>query len=187
MLRLGNVLFRIRSYTPLPFLALALWIARPTAGSIVTGMIVIVLGEAFRFWGVGSVGGETRATGEPGASALVTTGPYAYVRNPLYIGNVLIYCGFGAMAGRWDLVAIGFIYFAFQYIAIVAAEESRLREMFGAPFDEFCRRVPRFIPRLTPATRESSVFDASRGVASERRTFQALAIAMLLMIARWML
>lgn len=177
-------LFTWRSYTPIPFLVAGLILGTPTVLSIVVGFAVALLGEAIRFWGVGHAGFETRVTGEVGAPALAVSGPYAYVRNPLYVGNILIYCGFGLMAAVPWLVAATFVWFAFQYAMIVSREEEFLISRFGESYDEFRRNVPRFLPRLTPWQRDSRSINWSTAFRSERRTFQAFSIATVLIIAK---
>ena len=78
-------IFSYRSYTPIPFLIVMVIFANPTLLSLVVGFIIALVGELIRIWGVGYAGSETRTTGPVGGSKLVTNGPYAYVRNPLYI------------------------------------------------------------------------------------------------------
>ena len=110
---INQFLFRNRSYTPLPFLLVMVVFARPQPWSLVVGFAVALLGEFTRASGVFFVGSETRVTGEVGASRLVTSGPFARVRNPLYLGNILMYLGIGIMslalfrgcnASRWHFL-----------------------------------------------------------------------------------
>ena len=91
-------LFRYRSYTPIPFLVLMVLFAAPTATSLATGILVVGAGEFLRLWGVAIAGSETRTTGAVGGTYLITRGPFAYVRNPLYVGNMLLYVGIGVMS-----------------------------------------------------------------------------------------
>ena len=113
---LGEKLFKIRGYTPIPFLLLALILINPQPFLIVVGFFMIILGEFLRIWGVSYAGAATR-TREAGAQELVTNGPFAYVRNPLYIGNIFIYVGAVVMSGGWFplLAIIVFLFFYFQY------------------------------------------------------------------------
>ena len=90
-------LFQYRSYTPIPFLLIMVFFAQPTRISLIVGLATILAGEGVRLWGVAIAGSETRTTGPVGGTFLVTTGPFAYVRNPLYVGNMLIYLGVGVM------------------------------------------------------------------------------------------
>ena len=91
------------------------------------------------------------------AESLVTQGIFALCRNPLYVGNMLIYLGVFLMFGHWLCLAIGILSFAFIYFSIVATEEKFLKEKFGKEYEAYCREVPRWIPRLSrfkEATRE---------------------------------
>jgi len=182
-------IFEMRGYTPVPFVLLMLFFAEPTLQSIAIGLAIALAGEALRFWGVAIVGTETRTTGPVGATHLITDGPFAYVRNPLYVGNMTIYFGFGVMSNAlmpWLAVA-ALAYFIFQYQMIVSREEEHLRSAFGEEFIRYCQNVPRFIPRLTPYVGEHSFHrgpDLKRGLESERRTLQAFGIIFALIVLR---
>jgi len=114
-------IFKYRSYTPIPFLILMVIFQEPTLLSIFIGLLLAVGGEFIRFWGVSYAGSETRTTGTVGGTYLVISGPFAYVRNPLYVGNMLMYVGIGIMSMALfpylQIVALG--YFIFQYWLIV--------------------------------------------------------------------
>ena len=187
-----TAMFTYRSYTPIPFLILMVWFARPTLASLVIGFCVLLAGEALRLWGVSIAGSETRTTGAVGGTFLITNGPFAFVRNPLYLGNMLIYGGIGVMSLAlfpWLLlVALGWFYL--QYTLIVSKEEEYLASAFRDDYPVYCRAVRRFLPRLTPY-RSSRAPDKTahlrEGLASERRTLQALAISTALMIGRWLM
>jgi protein-S-isoprenylcysteine O-methyltransferase Ste14 len=86
---------------------------------------------------------------------LAVTGPYAYTRNPLYLGSMLIAAGFAVALGSWAVGAVLAAGFAVIYIPTIASEERFLRATF-AEFDEYCRRVPRLIPRLGPIPMKSA-------------------------------
>ena len=81
---------------------------------------------------------------------LTVTGPYAYTRNPLYLGSMLIAAGFAVALLSWPVALLLAAGFAAIYVPVIASEERFLRATFPE-FDDYCRRVPRFIPRLTPA------------------------------------
>jgi len=176
-----SIVFRYRSYTPLPFLAVMVVFARPTVWSIVAGIVLMTLGEALRFWGVSIVGAETRTTGTVGGTYLITSGPFAFVRNPLYLGNMMLYAGVGVMSMAlfpW-LIAVAVLWFYIQYWLIVTREEEYLAATFGDAYGEYVKNVPRFFPRLTPY--RSTLPPPKRtnlreGLASERRTLQAIGL-----------
>lgn len=81
------------------------------------------------------------------ADSLVQEGIFAHSRNPLYLGNFLALAGFCLVHDSPLCYLVGIPFFAFAYLAIVTAEEDYLRRRFGAAYDEYCRRVPRFLPR----------------------------------------
>ncbi len=185
----SQFLFRNRSYTPLPFLVVMIVFAQPTLLSLAVGFVVAALGEFVRAWGVFYVGSETRVTGEVGASRLVTSGPFSHVRNPLYVGNMMLYVGVGVMSLAlfpW-LQIVALIWFIFQYTLIVLEEERFLREKFGAEYEEYCKAVPRFLFRPTPYRQSApGRIDWKAGWHSEARTLQAFAVATLILIVIWL-
>lgn len=174
-------LFRYRSYTPLPFLIVMIYFAHPSVESVIIGFCIISFGEFLRLWGVAIAGSETRTTGPVGGTFLITTGPFAYVRNPLYVGNMLLYFGVGVMANAifpW-LTLIALAYFLFQYSLIVSLEEEYLSNTFGEHFTKYCAAVPRFVPTFTPyaaGMHDQPPLDWKRGLISEKRTLQAIGL-----------
>jgi protein-S-isoprenylcysteine O-methyltransferase Ste14 len=81
---------------------------------------------------------------------LTVTGPYAYTRNPLYLGSMLMAAGFAVALMNWPVALLMAAGFAAIYVPVMASEERYLRARFRG-FDEYCRKVPRFIPRCTAA------------------------------------
>ena len=138
---LRQQLFTLRSYTPIPFLLVMIVFAQPTMMTMAVGVVLVVFGESMRFWGVAYAGSLTRVTGNVGAPEVIVSGPFAYVRNPLYVGNMLTYIGVGVMSNAlfpW-LVSAAAVYFAFQYFQIVLAEEEFLVNEFGVGYVEYKR------------------------------------------------
>ncbi len=182
--------FEMRSYTPIPFIVVMLAYAEPMMTTLVTGLLIALLGEAIRFWGVSIVGSETRTTGVVGATNLITDGPFGFVRNPLYVGNILMYVGCGVMSNAlvpW-LQFAALVWFGIQYHLIVSREEEHLRQTFGEEYERYVRNVPRFLPRLKKYSGEHSFHrgpDFSRGVKSETRTLQGFTVVIVLIIARY--
>ncbi len=190
MKSLREKLFTLRSYTPLPFLAAMLLFARPTAATMSLGLLAVIAGELVRLWGVVYAGSLTRVTGSVGAPEVIVAGPFAHVRNPLYVGNVVTYIGIGIMANAlvpW-LVLAAAAWFAFQYYQIVLLEEEFLEKEFGEEYLIFKRNVPRFIPRWKAYAFEARRQQSPRwreALRSERRTFQALAIVCAALFVLW--
>jgi protein-S-isoprenylcysteine O-methyltransferase Ste14 len=185
-----RLMFKYRSYTPIPFLVVMIWFAQPTLASMITGFLLIACGESLRFWGVSIVGSETRTTGKVGGTYLITNGPFAYVRNPLYVGNMLMYAGVGVMSMAlfpW-LVFVAVLWFYLQYYLIVTQEEEYLAERFGAEYENYKKGVGRFSPRLTrylTSNRPPKSVSTREGFASERRTLQAIGLVMLLIVVKY--
>jgi protein-S-isoprenylcysteine O-methyltransferase Ste14 len=184
---LRKLIFKYRSYTPIPFLVVMVMFARPTLLSLICGFLTIVVGEAIRFWGVSIAGSETRTTGTVGGTYLITNGPFAYVRNPLYVGNMMLYAGVGVMSLAlfpW-LLLIAVVWFYIQYTLIVSKEEEYLMERFGKDYEHYCGQVHRFLPRLrayVPQNLPPKRVSASEGFASERRTLQAIGLVSFLIV-----
>ena len=138
-----------------PAVALAA-LGKPSAFSVTVGLPIAIAGELLRCWAVGYSGVTTRGDAVE-APKLVTAGPYAYVRNPLYVGNFLTAAGFAiAFTGKNSgLARLGLIAGALGsmigvYATIVPHEERFLREKFGEEFDRYCERVPPVVPQLEP-------------------------------------
>ncbi len=186
---LRRLVFKYRSYTPIPFLIAMVIFAKPTPASLLVGFLIVALGEAIRFWGVAIAGSETRTTGKVGGTFLITNGPFAHVRNPLYVGNMLLYAGVGVMSNAlfpW-LLAIAILFFYIQYTLIVSQEEEYLASAFGESFAHYTKHVGRFLPRLTPY--ESPMphpMNVQEGFASEKRTLQAIGLVTLLIVGIYM-
>ena len=185
-----QTLFQYRSYTPFPFLFTMVLFARPTGTTLAAGFVLTLIGESIRFWGVAYAGSLTRVTGNVGAPEVVIAGPFSYVRNPLYIGNILMYTGVGVMANAltpW-LVLVALAYFSIQYSLIVSLEEEFLEKEFGEGYIEFKKNVPRFFPRFQSyklPRQEQQKPGWQEAVRSERRTFQAIVLVMLLLLLIW--
>jgi len=159
-----------------PALALAAWGA-PSAFSIALGLPLAFVGEAVRAWAVGYSGVTTRGD-RVTAPALVTAGPYAYVRNPLYVGNFITATGFAiAFTGhnsagvRTALVAGSLGIMLGVYGIVVPHEERYLRATFGAAFDAYVDAVPRVVPRTEPAGSQRGSYDPAVIGQAESRTF----------------
>jgi protein-S-isoprenylcysteine O-methyltransferase Ste14 len=150
--RWRKVARRIR--VPLGFLTAAVYLVevvrRPSHPAAIAWSLLLVLpGLALR----AAASGTVKKNQE-----LSVTGPYAYTRNPLYLGSSLIAAGFAVALLSWPLALLLAVGFAAIYIPVIASEEQFLRTAFPE-FENYCRNVPRFIPRLTSAksARKSSL------------------------------
>lgn len=187
LVAMGGWLFRYRSYTPiLWFLLLMLCTFRESHGLVAwgPGLLLLALGEGLRILGVAVIGKESRTRGS-GVRRLVTAGPFASVRNPLYLGNLLIMLGVTFLSELLWLVPVAAALFAVQYVPIVLWEEQTLQERFGGEYTAYCQQVPRWIPRWSlsgPAAAPSYQWRAA--LWSERSTFGTIAVLLLLMLAK---
>lgn len=185
-------IFKYRSYTPIPFLVLMLIFENASPITLVIGFLIALTGELLRLWGVSWAGSETRTTGGVGGTFLVISGPFAHVRNPLYVGNILMYLGLGIMSMALFpyLQIVAIIFFVFQYHFIVKEEEGFLKTKFKDEYLRYLENVPRFGWRFL-AYKDSSIpqpdFILSKGLKSETRTLQAFSITALLIIIKWYL
>lgn len=155
--RWQHVARRIR--VPLGFLTAGLYLYELTHGAprpaaIAWSLALVIPG----LWLRGYAAGYVKKNRE-----LTQTGPYAHTRNPLYVGSMLIAAGFAVALLSWAVALVLALGFAVIYIPVVASEERFLRATFP-DFDAYCRRVPRLIPRLTPAPNRES--ESSAGTFS---------------------
>ena len=183
-----QTLFKYRSYAPIPFLIVMVLIAQPTGTSLLSGFFLVIVGELIRLWGVSLAGSETRTRGAVGGSQLVSHGPFAHVRNPLYLGNMLIYFGIGIMANTPLLAFFALIYFFFQYSLIVSLEEESLFRIFGGEYIDYFQAVPRFVPtfkKYKGGNPSQPELDLKKGLNSERSSLLAICITTVLLLVLW--
>lgn len=191
MKELAAFLFKIRSYTPIPFLLLMFIFYSGNMESWLVGIPIIIFGEFIRFWGVANAGCLTRTTNQPKAKILVTSGPFGYVRNPLYIGNIIVYTGFGILSYALFpyLAVIAFFWFIFQYWLIISIEEKFLESKFGLEYEQYKENVNRLWPRFTPYNSggdQATKPNYKKGLRSELRTIQALvSVTLITAIIHW--
>lgn len=188
----GQFFFKYRSYTPLPFLFLMIVYSNPHIYSLLIGFIFVVGGEFIRIWANSWAGSETRTTDGVGGTFLIVSGPYAYVRNPLYSGNIIIYFGLGIMSNALFpyLQIIALIYFFYQYFEIVKEEEKFLIQKFGDNYKNYCQEVNRFLPKFKKYKNskiEQPEFSWKKGLISESRSIQASLSVMAILILIWII
>jgi len=111
------------------------------------GFPLVLLGEALRLWGVAYAGEYTRAR-DVNIPQLVTDGPYAFIRHPLYVGNLLLVLGFCVIGWAWMpwMLLVAFVLFWVQYYFIIQVEEEHLAEAFGEEYGSYKASVSKYIP-----------------------------------------
>jgi len=128
--------------------ALFLFFARPGTWTLIIGAAVALPGLALRAW----ASGHLRKN-----ETLATTGPYAYTRNPLYLGSFLIGLGFTIAAGQVLLVVIFLVMILGIYLPVMRVESGTLGELFGKKYARYAKEVPLLFHRLSPYRTKSSV------------------------------
>jgi protein-S-isoprenylcysteine O-methyltransferase Ste14 len=132
----SRVARRIRVPTGFVFAVLYFWLARPTWRFLALGAVLIFPGLLIRALASGHVRKN---------EALAASGPYAYTRNPLYLGSLLMGVGFAVAARSWWVGSILVVMFFAIYLPVIRGEEAFLRAKFPE-FEEYARRVPRLLP-----------------------------------------
>ncbi|MEP7353451.1 MAG: isoprenylcysteine carboxylmethyltransferase family protein [Acidobacteriota bacterium] len=138
-----------------------IWLAQPSWKSLEIGIPISLLGLALRAWAAGHLEKN---------KDLAQSGPYAHVRNPLYIGTLTVAAGFAVASRRWELAVLFAVVFLLVYLPVVELEEQHLRKLFPN-FAEYAQRVPRLIPGFS-ARRGSQLFRWAVYVKNEE--YQAL-------------
>jgi len=147
---------RIR--VPLGFLTAALylfelWRRQPRPSAIAWSLLLVLPGLWLRAYASGYVKKNKELT---------QTGPYAYTRNPLYLGSILIAAGFAVALLSWPVAAMLTAMFLIIYVPVIASEERFLRSNF-TDFAAYCQRVPRLLPRISPAPPPHANTEVSSG------------------------
>lgn len=138
-----------------------LWFSQPSPVSLIAGLFVALLGLALRGWAAGHLEKNSTLTG---------SGPYAWVRNPLYLGTLTAAMGFALASRRWELGLLFSLVFALIYLPVVELEEQHLRNLFPS-FADYAARVPRLWPSV-PAQKGSKQFRFS--LYKHNREYEAL-------------
>jgi hypothetical protein len=138
----GNFFMRWRVRFGYPLAIAVLAFSQPTPRSISLGALVGAAGLCLRAYAAGYLHKQ---------EVLSVTGPYAYTRNPLYLGSAMLALGAGIATHSWTSACILVLYFAVFYSAVMRREAKELHLRHGTSFEEYARTVPLFLPRLTPA------------------------------------
>jgi protein-S-isoprenylcysteine O-methyltransferase Ste14 len=134
----ADVVAKLRVPAGFVLLIAFLYFASPDATSLAIGLPIALLGLLLRGWAAGHLEKNRE---------LAVSGPYAYVRNPLYLGTLLVAGGFVIAARRWELGALFALFFGLIYLPVIELEEQRLRELFPE-YDRYASRVPLLVPRF---------------------------------------
>lgn len=141
----------------------------------IAGTACVLLGIALRLWASGYLRKQQE---------LVRGGPFAYLRNPLYVGSLFIGVGLGILTGRWEAPALAAAFMLAVYVPTVLHEERQLRALFGPAYDAYCREVPRWLPRLNPwRTKEPDADTPSWTLIRQNREHHHLIIHLALLCA----
>lgn len=194
--RVGGWLFRQRTWLPLPLVAALLLVPPPTFASAtpfwVAGFALVLAGESLRLWSVGHIGAISR-TRSNRLGPLIVTGPFALVRNPLYLGNIALWTGFTVTARLLWLTPSVIVLLALEYHAIVRWEEELLLAKLGESYRRYIARVPRWLPSVAAmaaalsrvsSPESSATFSWRQTLFSERGTLIAIALGYALLLAR---
>src|SRR5882762_9273124 len=180
--KIGAVLFRARGWLPLLFLGIPLVMPGSTSPfRWEVGLALIVIGEAIRLAGVAAAGTVTRRRSR-NVQRLVTYGIFAWARNPLYIGNFLIWLGFVTISGVLWFLPIAVLLFALEYELIVRYEEGVLESIFGREYLDYKNQTPRWIPRPPRGEQPVGEYHWGEAFRSEISTFLQYAV---LLLAFW--
>ena len=160
----SRVARRIRVPLGFAFAILYFWLARPSWRFLAMGAVLIIPGLVIRALASGHVQKN---------EALAMSGPYAYTRNPLYLGSLLIGIGFAVASRSWWIVGVLIAMFWAIYVPVIRSEEAFLREKFPE-FEGYAKKVPRMLPRITPAFRDEAGRGFSMDLYLKHREYNAL-------------
>jgi protein-S-isoprenylcysteine O-methyltransferase Ste14 len=159
----ADAVAKLRVFSGFLLAAAFLWLSAPSWTSLAAGIPVSIAGLAIRAWAAGHLEKNLVLTG---------SGPYSFVRNPLYIGTLAVAAGLAIASRRWVLGALFAVAFVLIYLPVVELEEQHLRNLFP-DYAEYARAVPKLIPRFSRGTQSHKPFSWSR--YGGNREYEALA------------
>jgi len=157
-------------------------LSRPNPTSVSLGAILIILGESIRFWAAGHLYKTVE---------LITSGPYRFTRNPLYLGRLLIFTGICVAApldyfGHWIVMALGWaVFFGYYLRRKERVEPARLRETHGEPYDRYFEAVPALFPTLKPYGQASSTGWSSDRMLRNREHWMVIGLTVIILALLW--
>lgn len=163
----------VRNILLLVIIGLVYYFAKPTTYSFIVGGFFVIIGELIRLWAAGFLMKNQE---------LIIVGPYAYIRDPLYLGSCLIFSGICITAQSWPLLVVVLLgFFAFYLPRKIRIETARLEEIFGEPYVNYKNNVKSIIPRLTPYVKSEEKWEFNQIFRnSEHATGLVVIIAWLL-------
>ena len=180
---LRALIFKLRGGLWTALYLLIFLLASPEKSRLVSSLLLVALGQLIRFWASGCI---VKYRGEKvGAEQLVTWGPYAFVRNPLYVGNGLIGLGWALLAGPLVVALFLTSFFLIYGVWIVPYEESFLEKKFGEAYSAYCQSTGRFIPSFWPGDRLHGPYDWSIVWRSERHSLWITLAGTALLLSRF--
>jgi protein-S-isoprenylcysteine O-methyltransferase Ste14 len=180
--RYNKTLGRLRLLAVFVAAALLVTLARPTPWSVTIGFVFVACGEGVRLWAAGHL----RKTVE-----LVTSGPYRYTRNPLYLGRLLVFTGLCIMARlpfglHWIVLLVGYaVFFGYYLPRKERVEPTRLRETHGEAYDRYFRAVPALFPTLRPYPDGASIGWSSERMLRNREPWMVLTLLGVSLLLLW--
>jgi protein-S-isoprenylcysteine O-methyltransferase Ste14 len=154
----------------------AFWFARPQPKWLFCGVAIALMGLLLRGYAAGHLRKHKQ---------LAISGPYAYTRNPLYLGSVLLAAGFCVASHSWKSTALLAAYLIVFYPVVIRREQTELKALYGGAFEAYASRVPAFWPRMSPAKSSGERF--SWTLYLQNREYEAgigLAVAMAILWLR---
>lgn len=151
---------------------------KPNAGGWAAwsaGVILVVLGEVVRFWAAGYIAKD---------SEIATGGPYAFVRNPLYFGSLLLTTGYALVSGLgWPAAVVLVGLFLLFHLAAIGYEEAFLKAKFGAAYLDYLRRVPRLLPSPVPRASGSGGWSGAQALRNREHVSAGFALVLTVLLS----
>jgi protein-S-isoprenylcysteine O-methyltransferase Ste14 len=185
----GEVVYKNRGFTPVLFIVPAILLANPQKDLAIFGGILMGFGELLRIIAVSYIGASARAR-EVNTEKLVTNGPYGFLRNPMYLGNMFLYTGASILTAAWlpYLLYLAILFFTIQYAFCIKYEEQELAQVYTEEYHNYKTAVPRYFPRLSPYQGAQNITpDLSQALMSEKSTLLAIAGFLTLVLGKWYL
>jgi protein-S-isoprenylcysteine O-methyltransferase Ste14 len=161
--------------------------ARPSPALTASGVLLVAAGELLRLWAVRHIGVISRTRADR-LGPLIVSGPFRIIRNPLYVGNLLLWSGFAVTARLLWMVPVVVLVIGFEYHAIVRWEEQLLLARRGDAYRAYTERVPRWLPsvrRRGAAAAPPAPYSWPDTLRSERGTLIAIAAGFLLLALKF--